>query len=121
MLALYILCSCAFLRVLYIPLYRLFRSPLASLPGPWYTSLSQLPLMYYEFTRRRRRWVHSLHLQYGPVVRVAPNEVSFATWDAVKEIYVDAGGYDKTSFYHLFDNYNTPCVCLRQPPTTRLH
>ncbi|KAI0917634.1 hypothetical protein AcW1_007207 [Taiwanofungus camphoratus] len=110
MLALYILCSCAFLRVLYILLYRLFRSPLASLPGPWYTSLSQLPLMYYEFTRRRRRWVHSLHLQYGPVVRVAPDEVSFATWDAVKEIYVDAGGYDKTSFYHLFDNYNTPCM-----------
>ncbi|EMD39593.1 hypothetical protein CERSUDRAFT_80974 [Gelatoporia subvermispora B] len=84
---------------------RIYRSPLTALPGPKFTIFSGLWLMYKEFTRQRRKWLHQLHLQYGPVVRIAPNEVSFASWDALKEIYISGGtGYDKTSFYDLFDN-----------------
>ncbi|OCH89926.1 cytochrome P450 [Obba rivulosa] len=88
--------------------HRVFRSPLAHLPGPQITVISGLCLVFKEFTRQRRKWIHKLHLQYGPIVRLSPNEVSFATWDAAKEIYVSGGsGYDKTSFYDLFDNFST--------------
>lgn len=40
------------------------------------------------------------------MVRIAPNEVSFASTAAVKEIYCSGGsGYDKTEFYNLFTVY----------------
>ena len=67
--------------------------------------------MYYEFNGRRRPFIHDLHMKCGPIVRVAPDEVSFATREAVKEIYTSGGsGYDKSSFYSLFDNFDTECV-----------
>jgi hypothetical protein len=75
-------------------------------PGPWYTNWTTLVLKYHEFTHRRRTWIHSLHQQYGPVVRLAPNEVSFNNLDGMKEIYQSGGsGYDKTEFYDLFKQY----------------
>ncbi|TBU44047.1 cytochrome P450 [Dichomitus squalens] len=89
-------------------LYRSWFAPLARLPGPLICSMTRLPLMYHEFHGDRRLFIHSLHMQYGPVVRVAPNEVSYATREAVKEIYASGGsGYDKSSFYSLFQNFET--------------
>ena len=89
-----------------IVLYRLWLAPLARLPGPWICAITRLPLMYHEFSGKRRSFIHDLHLKYGPVVRVAPDEVSFATREALKEIYTSGGsGYDKTSFYSLFENF----------------
>ncbi|KAI0738891.1 cytochrome P450 [Daedaleopsis nitida] len=83
--------------------YRLWLAPLARLPGPTICALTRLPLMYHEFNGNRRRFIHALHLKYGPVVRVAPDEISFATREAVKEIYTSGGsGYDKHTFYVLF-------------------
>ena len=82
------------------------RSYQTKIPGPWYTNWTTLALKYHEFTRRRRTWIHSLHQQYGPVVRLAPNEVSFSNLEGMKEIYQSGGsGYDKTEFYDLFQQY----------------
>ncbi|KAH9849430.1 cytochrome P450 [Lenzites betulinus] len=86
-------------------------SPLSRLPGPTICALSRLPLILREFTGKRSAWVHQLHTKYGPVVRIAPDEVSFATREAAKEIYSSGGsGYDKTSFYRLFVHFNTPNI-----------
>ena len=75
-------------------------------PGPWYTNLTSFVLKYHEFSKNRRLWIHSLHQKYGPVVRLAPNEVSFNNLEALKEIYQSGGsGYDKTEFYDLFKQY----------------
>lgn len=96
------------LGVLYVVYERLVLSPLSKISGPSLAAATRLVLMYHEFTRTRKAWIHGLHLRYGPVVRIAPDEVSFASWDAVKEIYVSEGsGFEKTNFYKLFDNYNT--------------
>lgn len=84
-----------------------FRSYKTKVPGPWFANITSLVLKYHEFTRNRRLWIHSLHQQYGPVVRLAPNEISFANLDGMKEIYQSGGsGYDKTEFYDLFMQYN---------------
>ncbi|OKL55861.1 hypothetical protein UA08_08881 [Talaromyces atroroseus] len=78
----------------------------AKLPGPWYTTVTSLVLKYHEFTKNRRLWIHALHQKYGPVVRIAPNEVSFSNTEGMKEIYQSGGsGYDKTEFYDLFTQY----------------
>lgn len=75
-------------------------------PGPWYTNFTNLVLYYHEFTKNRRLWIHSLHQKYGPVVRLAPDEVSFADHEGMKEIYQSGGsGYEKTEFYDLFMQY----------------
>jgi hypothetical protein len=78
----------------------------AKIPGPWYTNVTSFVLKYHEFTKNRRLWIHKLHKIYGPVVRVAPNEVSFSNLEGMKEIYQSGGsGYDKTEFYDLFKQY----------------
>ncbi|KAJ5503568.1 Cytochrome P450 [Penicillium fimorum] len=81
-------------------------SPLSTIPGPWYTRFTSLWIKYQEFTANRRESVHRLHKIYGPVVRLSPNEVSFTSLDAIKEIYASGGsGYDKTEYYDLFRQF----------------
>ena len=81
-------------------------SPLRRVPGPFLNRLTSLVLKYHEFTANRTKYIHALHLAYGPVVRIAPNEVTFTSLAAVKEIYCSGGsGYDKTEFYNLFAVY----------------
>ncbi|CAI7633250.1 unnamed protein product [Penicillium pancosmium] len=81
-------------------------APLTKIPGPWYTRFTSLWIKYQEFMANRRESVHRLHQQYGPVVRLGPNEVSFTSLDAIKEIYASGGsGYDKTEFYTLFKQF----------------
>ncbi|KAK0736943.1 cytochrome P450 [Apiosordaria backusii] len=98
------------LIILSLLLFTYFLSPLLTpnpLPGPLYARLTSLVLKYHEFTATRTAYIHTLHLRYGPVVRVAPNEVAFASAAAVKEIYCSNGsGYDKTEWYDLFKVYD---------------
>lgn len=94
----------AYLLYVSISAYLIRRS--TKIPGPWYTNFTTLVLKYHEFSKNRRLWIHSLHLKYGAVVRLAPNEVSFANLEGMKEIYQNGGsGYDKTEFYDLFKQY----------------
>ncbi|KAL2024430.1 hypothetical protein VTK56DRAFT_8241 [Thermocarpiscus australiensis] len=105
MLSPLLLCS---LLVLLIArtLCHVFSSPLNKIPGPWYARFTTLVLKWHEFRANRTRYIHRLHLKYGPAVRIAPDEVAFASGTAVKEIYCSGGsGYDKTSFYDLFQVY----------------
>lgn len=104
MLAIYLFLA---ISVLYF-FYSRVTSPLSKIPGPLYTLFSSLPLKYHEFGRSRRTWIDSLHDKYGPVVRLAPNELSFASQEAMKEIYTSGGaGYDRTEFYELFMQFGT--------------
>ncbi|KAI0460444.1 cytochrome P450 3A13 [Xylaria acuta] len=81
-------------------------SPLRTLPGPKISLFTSLVLKLHEFRALRTRYIHELHLRYGPVVRIAPHEASFASLEGIKEIYGSGGsGYDKTEFYDLFQVY----------------
>ncbi|KAG0153318.1 Cytochrome P450 [Penicillium digitatum] len=81
-------------------------SPLSTIPGPWYTRFTSWWIIYQEFTANRRESIHRLHKIYGPVVRLGPNEVSFTSSNAIKEIYASGGsGYDKTEYYDLFRQF----------------
>jgi hypothetical protein len=52
--------------------------PLSKIPGPKLWAISRLPRMYMEWKGEEAAGVDALHKKYGPVVRLAPNEVSFA-------------------------------------------
>ncbi|PMD59186.1 cytochrome P450 [Hyaloscypha bicolor E] len=102
--------SLAFISLIYlcISIYRAIFSPLSRLPGPKYTLFSELYLVIQEFTGKRREYIHELHKRCGAVVRLGPNEVSFTSLEAMKEIYTSGGsGYDKTEFYTLFKQFDT--------------
>lgn len=87
-------------------LIRRTSSPLWKIPGPTLSGFTSLGLKWNELNANRTLYIHDLHLQYGPVVRIAPHEVSFTSWTALKEIYCSGGsGFDKTEFYDLFKIY----------------
>ncbi|KAG9683867.1 cytochrome P450, partial [Aureobasidium melanogenum] len=75
-------------------LYTRLTSPLSKLPGPFYTNLTPLYLIYQEFSGNRRTYIDSLHTQYGPVIRISPSECSFSSYEAMKQIYT-SGGVDE--------------------------
>ena len=51
-----------------------------------------------------------LHRKYGPVVRIAPNELSFASPQAARDILTAGKGFDKTDFYGVFPPPETPDI-----------
>ncbi|ROT35954.1 cytochrome P450 3A13 [Sodiomyces alkalinus F11] len=96
-------CAAWFVVLALIYLGLCLASPLRKVPGPWYTGFTVLILRWHELRANRTRYVHSLHAKYGPVVRLGPAEVSFTSYEAIKEIYCSRGsGYDKSEFYDLF-------------------
>lgn len=89
-----------------IYLLKCLLSPLNRIPGPALAKYTSCILKWHELHANRTRYIHGLHLKYGPAVRIAPNEVAFASEGAMKEIYCSSGsGYDKTEFYDLFRVY----------------
>jgi hypothetical protein len=68
-------------------LYRLTLHPLAKVPGPIINRISSWPDFFAAASGNRHVRLWQLHEIYGPVVRVAPNVVSFNTIEAYKTIY----------------------------------
>ena len=63
-----------FFFLIYLVYQRLL-SPLAKVPGPFLASVSRLWLAYQISLAKTHELYPTLHRQYGPVVRIAPNEV----------------------------------------------
>ncbi|KAE8446479.1 hypothetical protein EG329_011942 [Mollisiaceae sp. DMI_Dod_QoI] len=74
-------------------------------PGPKLYALTKWRLAYDDWTGTRTRAIHRLHQEYGPVVRIGPNEISFNSLSALKTIYGAGSGFERTSFYRMFDVY----------------
>lgn len=92
---------------------RRLASPLRKIPGPTISLFTSLLLKWKEIHAARTLYIHALHVKYGPVVRIAPNEVSFTSGAALKEIYCSGGsGYDKSQFYNLFKIHGRRFVLL---------
>ncbi|KYK57378.1 hypothetical protein DCS_04387 [Drechmeria coniospora] len=66
--------------------YDVYFHPLSRIPGPKITACSRLPYVHILLRGDLVRWLHRLHEQYGEVVRIAPDEVSFIS-DAWQDIY----------------------------------
>lgn len=83
--------------------YRLYLHPIAHIPGPLLPKLTSLWLYYHAYIGDEASVIHRLHAQYGPLVRVAPNEVDISDADAIHPIYVAKGGFLKAPCYANFD------------------
>lgn len=90
--------------------YSTLLQPLGHIPGPFYTAISALPLYYHSYIGDECTWIHALHRRYGPVLRIAPNEIAIADGGALSAIYTDKGGFPKSSCYRNFDIDGHPSI-----------
>lgn len=51
-----------------------------------------------------------IHKRYGPIVRIAPDEVSFSSPHAAREILAAGKGFHKTDFYWVFPPPGNPDI-----------
>lgn len=77
--------------------YQLFINPLGKYPGPKFAATSRLPQLYHTFKGDLLEWVNGLHTTHGDVVRIAPDELSYATGEAWKGIYGHASAGKKVT------------------------
>ncbi|KAF6823235.1 cytochrome p450 [Colletotrichum plurivorum] len=84
--------------VVYSVLYNCFLSPLSKVPGPVVAKVSPFWLMRAVCRGNLNRDIQELHRRYGPVVRLSPTEVSFATIEAQNAIH-RPGASSKTGLF----------------------
>lgn len=83
--------------------YQVYLHPLAHVPGPLLPKLTSLWLHYHAYFGDEASYIHKLHVMYGSLVRVSPNQVDISDADAIQPIYVLKGGFLKAPCYGNFD------------------
>lgn len=89
-------------KVLYAGVYNAYFHPLSRFPGPKLAACSNVPYSISFLGGRQPYNILELHRRYGPVVRVAPNELSFNTAQSFRDIYGFRPGHKtfvKSIFY----------------------
>ncbi|OJD13508.1 hypothetical protein AJ78_06055 [Emergomyces pasteurianus Ep9510] len=77
--------------------------PLQHVPGPLIARLTPLWLWNLTWRGIECRTITALHKRYGPVVRIAPNEVDISDGAALHAVYVKSGGFVKNPVYANYD------------------
>ncbi|KAI1084164.1 cytochrome P450 [Whalleya microplaca] len=70
-----------------LSVYRLWFHPLAKYPGPKLAAISEIWFAWAWTTGRYPTILEEAHKKYGDVIRIAPNELSFGTAQAHRDIY----------------------------------
>ncbi|OGM47415.1 hypothetical protein ABOM_002546 [Aspergillus bombycis] len=78
-----------------LAVYRLWIHPLRSYPGPRWWAIWRVPYIHSNIRGSLVRDLQRLHEQFGPVVRIAPNELSFITPEAATPIYTSNPEFPK--------------------------
>ena len=82
----------------------LFRSDLRKIPGPFLAKLTDLYRLRLVRTGAAHEHQIALHDQYGPFVRLGPNNVSIGDPAAVPALYNIRTRYPKSDFYPVMGN-----------------
>ena len=77
-------------------------SPLRNIPGPPLAKITSKWLTFNELAGNRSLVVAEAHKKYGSVIRLAPNELSFADHSCIKELYLRGSKFPKSRRYEGF-------------------
>ncbi|KAJ4370420.1 hypothetical protein N0V83_004938 [Neocucurbitaria cava] len=77
----------------------------SKIPGPTSFALTKWRLAFEDWRGHRTQAINKLHQQYGPVVRIGPNEIHCNSLTALRTIYGAGSGFERTAFYRMFDVY----------------
>ncbi|KAJ6030192.1 uncharacterized protein N7446_000747 [Penicillium canescens] len=106
MLHLVILPALAILALAFYTAGRYFgdSKQLRRFPSPGIAGLSPIWYMWHAWKGRQYQAVHEAHQKLGPVVRIAPNHISFTDPAAYQDIYGHGASVIKDDFYsHIAD------------------
>lgn len=80
-------------------IYPVFLSPLAKIPNAhWTAPISPAWILWTRLRGRNNRTIHAAHERLGPIVRLAPSEISVNCVDGgIKTVYT--GGFEKHEWY----------------------
>ena len=81
---------------------------LKHVPGELAYGLTRFRLAYDAWHACSIHEIRALHQKYGSAVRVGPNQISFNSLSALRTIYGAGSGFERTSFYRIFDAYGRP-------------
>jgi cytochrome P450 len=81
-------------------LYNIFLHPVARFPGPMHAGATGLVYHLVQISGDLLPWLGELHAQYGEVVRVGPNTLSYINPQALKDIYGHRSGGKKSNPKH---------------------
>ncbi|KAI0189470.1 cytochrome P450 [Astrocystis sublimbata] len=81
----------------YLLLWRCLLSPLANIPGPKLAALTYWYECFYDIVKPAQYAfkIKALHEQYGPVVRIGPNDISISDPKFVDVIYAPGPGHKR--------------------------
>lgn len=93
-------------HTVYAVIYNIYFHPLAKFPGPPLAGVSIYWKAYVECIESRSfcHYLVELHRHYGDVIRVAPNELHFASPQAYHDIYNNKNQWDKEA--RLYQSFN---------------
>ncbi|KAK3360693.1 cytochrome P450 [Lasiosphaeria hispida] len=80
-------------RPLFLSIYNLVWHPLSPIPGRKTWAASRLPFIWALIRGKIVQEIEDMHRRYGPIVRVAPNEVAYAHPDAWNDILQAKAGH----------------------------
>jgi hypothetical protein len=106
--ALYVLFSILVLLGYIFIIYPVFFCSVRHVPGPYISKFTSLWLTYQGYKNNANQYIHGLHQIYGPVVRVAPEVVSFNSVEAIPTIYGVRSNFPKPLSAANMDNYGKP-------------
>ncbi|RFU24149.1 hypothetical protein B7463_g12191, partial [Scytalidium lignicola] len=72
---------------------------LRGIPGPFLAKWTNLWLILLDNSGKRSETLHKLHKEYGPVIRIGPNQLSFSSRQAMHDIYSGNSNYVKAPAY----------------------
>lgn len=91
-------------------LYKRYASPLRQYPGPWLASCSRLWKVLSTASTHTHLDHVALHEKYGPIVRIAPDELSLASPEAARTLLSAGKRFYKTRFYGVFPPPENPDI-----------
>lgn len=91
-------------------LYKRYASPLREYPGPFLASCSRLWKVISTASERTHLDHIELHRKYGPIVRIAPDELSFSSPAVARNVLSAGKRFYKTDFYSVFPPPENPDI-----------
>lgn len=83
---------------------------LRKIPGPQIAQWTNLRLKFAVLSGNRIHYIHDLHKQYGPIVRISPDEIAVADMDATKAIHKINSGFLKSPWYQSLNKSEHPGI-----------
>ena len=75
--------------------YLRYLSPYRDIPGPFLATISPLWRLRGAINGTLHKDITAAHRKYGPIFRIAPDEVSISDPEAIKTIYAHGAGFTK--------------------------